>query len=117
MEQDYLISNKTYDVLKRFVTLVMPATATLYAALAALWDLPNPEAVVGTIVALTTFCGVLLAFSSNSWNNSEGKYDGEIVVGSEDEVTGNPDIQLTVTRDPAELAEKRTVRLRSIDAR
>lgn len=113
MEQDYLISNKTYDVLTRVVQLVLPALAVLYVSLADLWDLPNALAVAGTLAALATFGGVLLKFADNSWNNSEGKFDGEVVIGNADPDTGNPDVQLTITGDPNDLPAKDVVRLKS----
>ena len=78
-------SNKAYDVLKYVAQIVLPALATLYAVLAGLWDLPRPDAVVGTIVALDTFLGVLLQLSSSSFNKSDAKFDGNInVVGLAD---------------------------------
>lgn len=116
-EQDHLISNQLYDVLKAVVTVVLPALATLYVALSAVWDLPEPEAVVATLAAVATFLGVLLGISTKSWNNSEAKYDGELVTSGNDPDTGNPDLQLVIKRDPSELAEKRTVRLKSVDKR
>jgi len=117
MEQDYLISNKTYDLLNRFVTLVLPATATLYAALGAIWGLPNPEAVVATFAAVATFGGVLIRFSNKSWNESDAKFDGELVASGTDPDTGLPNLQLTVTTDPNELADMDTILLKSIDNR
>jgi Putative phage holin Dp-1 len=115
MEQDHLISNSTYDLLKRFVTLVLPGLATLYAALAAIWGLPNPEAVVATFAALATFGGVLINFSTKSWNESNAKYDGELITVGYDEDSGLPNLQLNVTSDVNELIKKPTIRLRSID--
>lgn len=117
MEQDHLLSNSTYDWLKRFVTMVLPGLATLYAALAALWDLPNAEAVVGTFAAVAAFGGVLLNFSTRSWNESDAKYDGELITVGNDPDTGLPDLQLNITSDVNALSEKRTVRLRSVDER
>ena len=117
MEQDHLISNKTYDLLNRVVTLLLPATATLYAALGAIWGLPNPEAVVATFAAVATFGGVLLRLSNKSWNESEAKYDGTLVTSGVDPDTGLPNLQLTVTTDPNELADMDTVLLKSIDER
>jgi len=115
MEQDHLISNQMYNLLKPVVTIVMPALATLYFALAQIWGLPNPEGVVATITALTTFLGVFLGISSTSWNNSEAKYDGSLAVTGYDEDTGRPDLQLTLTKDPTELlpAKVKTVRLKA----
>lgn len=81
--QDYAISNKVYDVLKFLSLILLPAVATLYFALAAIWHLPAANEVVGSIVAVDTFLGVLVKFSTNSYNNSEGKYDGSIIVTSD----------------------------------
>lgn len=117
MEQDYLISNRTYDLLKRVVTVVLPALATFYATLSLIWGLPNSEAVVATLAAVATFGGVLLSVSTKSWNNSDGKYDGELITTGQDPDTGLPNLHLTITRDPADLTTKRTVRLKSIDER
>lgn len=116
-EQDHLISNQTYNVLKQVVTIVLPAIATLYYTLAQIWGLPNPEEVVATIAALTTFLGVFLQIASSSWNNSEAKYDGDLVVTGESPDTGIPNLQMTVKKDPNELAAKRTVRLKMSDQR
>jgi hypothetical protein len=112
---DHLLSNKTYDFLKKVVTLMLPALATLYASLAIVWGLPNSEAVVATLAALATFGGVLLRVSTTSWDNSDGKYDGELITVGYDVDTGLPDLQLNVTSDVHNLNKKRTIRLRSID--
>lgn len=113
MRQDHLISNRTYDNLKRIVTVVLPAFATFYAAIAVVWGLPGSEEVVATCAAFATFCGVLLNVSTKSWNNSESKYDGKMSIVGFDEDTGNPDLSLTITTDPVELFNKRTIRLRA----
>jgi hypothetical protein len=115
MEQDHLISNGTYDLLKKVVTIVLPAFATLYAALSQAWGFPNSEAVVATCAAVATFGGVLLSVSTKSWNKSEAKYDGEITITGVDEITGHPDLALNITTDPNELFSKRTVRFRPIN--
>jgi hypothetical protein len=114
MEQDYLISNKVYNILKWVVMIFLPAFATLYITLAQVWDFPNPDDVVTTCAALATFLGILIGVGTRSWNNSEGKYDGELAITGQDPDTGNPDLSLKITRDPNELAAKRTIRLKSI---
>lgn len=58
------ISNKTYDVMKWVAQYFLPATGTLYFALASIWGLPYGEEIVGTITAVDTFLGVLLGISS-----------------------------------------------------
>ena len=63
-----MMSNKTYDVLKWIAMYFLPATGTLYFALAGIWNLPYGEQVVGTITAVDTFLGVLLGISTMQYN-------------------------------------------------
>lgn len=58
------ISNKVYDVLKWIAQYFLPALGTLYFALAGIWGLPYGEQVVGTLVAVDTFLGVVLGIST-----------------------------------------------------
>ena len=58
------MSNKMYDVLKWIAMVCLPAIATLYLALAGIWNWPYGEEIVGTITAIDTFLGVLLGISS-----------------------------------------------------
>lgn len=58
------ISNKTYDILKWIAQYLLPASGTLYFALASIWHLPYGEEVVGTITAVDAFLGVLLGIST-----------------------------------------------------
>lgn len=92
-----LFNSSVYDFLKGVVQIGLPALATLYFTLAQLWGLPNVEQVMGTITALATFLGVMLAISTKSYNQSEAKYDGHVVV--EDGEEGS------------------TLRLRSVDSK
>lgn len=62
------ISNKLYDSLKWLVIIVLPALATLYAALAAVWAWPYSDQVVTTITAVDTFLGAVLCISSATYN-------------------------------------------------
>lgn len=62
------MSNKMYDVLKWIVMIVLPACATLYAALSGIWGLPFAEQVPATITAVDTFLGVVLMISSVQYN-------------------------------------------------
>ena len=61
------LKNQTYDVLNSVVRYILPGLGTLYFALAAIWGLPYSEEVVGTIVALTTFLGIIVALARNGW--------------------------------------------------
>ncbi len=62
------MTNKTYDILKWIAQLFLPALATLYIALAQVWDLPYPEAFPTTIIALDTFLGAILGISTSKYN-------------------------------------------------
>jgi hypothetical protein len=62
------ISGKTYDVLKFIAQIGLPALGTLYFTLAGIWGLPAAEQVVGTVVAVDTFLGVILQISSANFN-------------------------------------------------
>ena len=62
------ISNKLYDILKWLVIIVLPALATLYAALAAVWAWPYSDQVLTTLTAVDTFLVAVLCISSATYN-------------------------------------------------
>ena len=62
------IPDKLYDILKWVVIIVLPALATLYAALAGVWAWPYPDEVVTTITAVDTFLGAVLCISTVNYN-------------------------------------------------
>lgn len=64
------LSNKAYDVLKWIAQVVLPAVGTLYAALSGIWGFPYGEEIVGTILAVDTFLGVVLGISTAKYNKS-----------------------------------------------
>lgn len=68
-----MMSNKVYNILKYIAMIVLPAVATLYAALAAAWGWPHTEAVVTTITAIDAFMGALLQISTNAYNKKGEK--------------------------------------------
>jgi len=65
-----LLSDKQYVVLKRFVTLLLPAFGTFYATLAGSWGWPAQEQVVTTTLAVATFGGVFLAFAGRAYDKA-----------------------------------------------
>ena len=65
------MTNKTYDILKWIALILLPALATFYAAIAAVWGLPYSEQVVGTITAVDTLLGTLLKISSDNYKKQE----------------------------------------------
>ena len=74
------LSSRSYEAAKFITQIGLPALGSLYFALAGIWGFPNAEAVVGTIVVVDTFLGVMLGFSTRSYNNSDAKFDGSIDV-------------------------------------
>ena len=67
------MTNKTYDILKWFAQIALPALAALYAALASIWGFPYGEEIVGTISAVDVFLGALLQISTNNYNKAKPK--------------------------------------------
>lgn len=74
-----LLSNAWYNRLKFLALVLLPALGTLYFAVAQIWGLPKAEEVVGTIIALDTFFGLLLKVSDSSYRRSDAQYDAAIV--------------------------------------
>lgn len=54
------ISNKVYDILKAVATIILPAIATLYATLAAIWGFGFSDQINATIEAVICFINALL---------------------------------------------------------
>lgn len=65
------MKNNTYDCLKFWAQIVLPALATFIIAICGIWGLPYGEAIGGTIMALDAFLGALLQVSTNKYNKME----------------------------------------------
>lgn len=65
------MSNTVYDVLKFIAQIVLPALATLWAALGKIWGWPLVTEITATICAVDTFLGALLGISSYNYNKQE----------------------------------------------
>lgn len=65
-----MLSNKTYDILKWIAQIALPATGTLYAAMAGIWGFPYGEEVVGTIMPVDAFLGALLQISTAQYKKA-----------------------------------------------
>lgn len=75
------MSNKVYDILKWTAQIVLPALATFYLAIAAIWGLPYGEQIAGTIMAIDTLLGAILGVSTKKYNARkllEDKLDEDI---------------------------------------
>lgn len=65
------MSNRLYDGLRILSTIVLPALATFYVAVAGIWGLPYAEQIAGTIAAVCTLFGALLKISSVQYMKSQ----------------------------------------------
>ena len=65
------LNDKVYDILKWLVIIVMPACATLYAALSSVWGWPFAEQVTTTITAVDTFLGAVLCISTVNYHKED----------------------------------------------
>jgi hypothetical protein len=100
------MNSKLYDRLKFIAQIFLPALGSLYFAIAGIWSLPAAEEVVGTIIAIDTFLGVSLQLSSNSYKNSEKRFDGTIDVVPKDGKTG---FVLNLPGDPHDIAKAKEI--------
>lgn len=97
-------TNKSYEVVKHIVQIVLPASATLYITLGALWNLPRAEEVSGTITALALFLGVTLLVSNKNYHKEA---DG--VINVEDKVGGGTLFDLVLNQEPEDLKDRSKV--------
>lgn len=58
------INSKLYDILKWVTMIVLPALATAYVGLAAIWGFPYADEVAKTTAVICTLLGALLGISS-----------------------------------------------------
>lgn len=97
------LSDGQYDVLRRFVELVIPGLGAFYAAVALIWGWGYIAEVTGTATALVVLGGVILKFARSGYAPPtvapRGGFDGEVVLG--DPAKGEPVLQLKL--DPTKI--------------
>lgn len=69
------LSNKTYDILKWLVVIVIPALTTAYVGLASIWGFPYAEEVAKTSAVICTLLGAILGISTAQYNQLQGKHE------------------------------------------
>lgn len=102
-----MITGKLYDWLKYLAQIVLPALGTLYFTLAGIWGLASGEEVVGTIMAVDLFLGVILGISQVNYNKKVA--DGVMNV---DKTPEGLRYSLELEDDPAELPEMKEARFK-----
>jgi len=64
------LSNKTYEILKWTVMIVLPALASLYSDLSGLWGFPYSTQIPATIMHIATFIGVCVGISTFNYKKT-----------------------------------------------
>lgn len=67
----FLLKDSVYNVLKWLVMIVIPACATAYVGLAAIWAWPYAEEVAKTSAVVCTLLGALLGISTAEYNKEQ----------------------------------------------
>lgn len=99
----------TYKVLKYVAQIVLPAVGTLCFTVDQIWKIGHGTEVVGTIVAVDTFLGVVLHLSSTAYKSVEPTYAGIIEVTETDTVKN---FSLNLDTDPDDLDKSEFVLFR-----
>ena len=82
-----LLSDKTYDFLRRIVELVFPGAGAFYFGAAAIWGaevFPNADKVVGTISLAVIFISLILRVSRKNYTPEAPNPMGSFVVNTSD---------------------------------
>ena len=69
----FKMSNEVYDILKEIALTILPALATLYAAVGKIWGLPYVTEIPMTIMAVDTFMGVCLHISNAEYKAGDSE--------------------------------------------
>lgn len=65
------LSDKAYTILKWVTLICIPALATFYVALSAVWGWPYADQVAKTATAVCTLLGALLGISTAEYNKNK----------------------------------------------
>ncbi len=69
----FTMNNETYDFLKWLTTIVLPAIATFYKAMAGIWCLPFADKIPATIMGVVTLLGACLMYSSSKYKKEQAQ--------------------------------------------
>jgi hypothetical protein len=65
------LPDKLYDILKWITMIVLPALATAYVGLAAVWGWPFADEIAKTVAVVCTLLGALLGISTAQYNKDK----------------------------------------------
>ena len=97
-----VITSSSYRIMKWLVQVVLPVVGALYFLWQDIFDLPSPLTVIGTLVVIMAFLGLILRI----W---ESVYEKQVIRGTVDliETEEKMSYSLNFDDDPAELKNKR----------
>ena len=67
------LSDRLYTILKWVTMIVLPALATAYVGLSAIWGFPYADEVAMTTAVICTLLGALLGISTAEYNRQNGE--------------------------------------------
>ena len=67
------LSDRLYTILKWVTMIVLPALATAYVGLSAIWGFPYADEVAKTTAVICTLLGALLGISTAEYNRQNGE--------------------------------------------
>jgi len=65
------LNDKLYDILKWITMIVIPALATAYVGLAAVWAWPYADEIAKSAAVICTLLGALLGISTAQYNKTK----------------------------------------------
>lgn len=68
-----MVSNKTYDILKQVVQVVMPALVTFIGVVGAAFNWPHTEITIVVVGAATTLAGTVLGISNSNYKKENAE--------------------------------------------
>lgn len=72
-----MIKNKTYDILKWIVIIVLPAMITFYGVLGATLHIPHTQEVLTIASAFVTMLGTIIGVSTVKYNKISEEFNKE----------------------------------------
>lgn len=78
------LNDKVYNILKWVTMIVLPALASAYVGLAAIWAFPYADEIAKTTTVICTLLGALLGISTASYYK-DGEIDEDQYWDDEDE--------------------------------
>ena len=77
------MSNKAFDALRLIGEIIIPAIATFYAAVGAIWGWPYIEGITGTLAAVTVLIGAIVNGLRKIYNKNMEEKNEENILESE----------------------------------